>query len=227
MAIINSTAYLYIRRLINLQIMFKPKFLIAAIAGLLFFSKANAQTDTSYYDLGRTLLKKDFTQSITVKGTDLEKMPFDNIADAIKVWFYGAYTNKVAMVYIIDGNLVNDVNAYSIYDIDEVTLIQNALTQTSGSNHQQQLVVIKTKRSNKKGWIVEANGQANISSLYTNNIPVTNTTLNQSGTTTSTTYQTGQKSTTALYQQYDVSARGSSGGMQYGLSADYLGDALP
>lgn len=204
--------------------MIKPKLLITALAVILFFSKASAQ-DSTHYDLGRIRLKKEFTQSVTVKGEDLAKMPFDNLADAINTWFYGSYTNTTNLVYIIDGNLVNDVNAYSIYDIDEITLIQNALTKIGGASQQQQLVLIKTKRPKTPGSGVTANGQASLSKIYTNNVRTVEPYGNS--TTTSNSYQSGLKSTTTLYQQYYISAYKNTGSMQYGVSADFLGDGLP
>jgi hypothetical protein len=198
--------------------MIKPKLLVVALAVILFFTKAHAQTDTSYYDLGRIHLKKDFTQGVTVKGEDLEKMPFTNLADALNVWFYGTYSNQVTLVYIIDGNLVNDVNAYSIYDIDEATLIQNAVANISGAAGPEQLVLIKTKRADKKGFGITANAQADISSMYTNN-NILNAQTN--------TYQTGLKTTTTLYQQYYISAYKNTDKINFGISADYLKDIMP
>jgi hypothetical protein len=194
----------------------KPILLFTALAGLLLFSKASAQVDTTQLDLGRMQLKKDFTQHITIKGEDLEKMPFDNLAEAINVWFYGSYTNTANLVYVIDGNLVNDVNAYSIYDIDEVTLVQSALSHINGTVQQQQLVLIKTKRPKNKGYGVTASGQAYVSNLFTNNIPDQNDN-----------YQTGLKSTTTVYQQYNVSAYKNTDNIQFGVSANYLRDVLP
>jgi len=192
--------------------MCKPKLIIVALAAILFFSKANAQNDTTHFDLGHMQLRKDFTQNITVKGSDLEKMPFTNLADAINVWFYGAYSNTNTLVYIIDGNLVNDVNAYSIYDIDEVTLVQNSVSKLAGAVGPQQLVLIKTKRTKTKGLEVTAAGQANLSSLYTNNLPSN---------------ESGEKSRTTVYQEYYAAVHQNTGNMQFGVSADYTHDALP
>jgi len=202
--------------------MIKPKLLVTALVVILLFAKANAQ-DTTHYDLGRIQLKKDFTQSVTVKGEDLAKMPFTNLAEAINVWFYGSYSNSSTLVYVIDGNLVNDVNAYSIYDIDEVTLIQNAVTHIAGiSQQQQQMVLIKTKRSKVKGSGVTAVAQADISKLYTNNIRSYTATPEQVFD-----YQTGLKTSTTLYQQYYVSAYQNTGNIQFGVSADLTTDGLP
>ena len=197
--------------------MIKPKLLVAVLAVILFFTKAHAQTDTSYYDLGRIHLKKDFTQSVTVKGEDLEKMPFTNLAEALNVWFYGSYSNSGTLIYVIDGNLVNDVNAYSIYDIEEATLIQNAVTNISGAAGPEQLIIIKTRRAKAKGFGITANAQANVTSLYTNN--------NFDSYTNS--YTSGLKSTTTVYQQYYISAHETTDNVNFGISADYLRDVLP
>src|SRR5258707_721687 len=81
-----------------------------------------AQDDSSWYDLGGTRVEKKFTQHISIKGEDLEKMPFANLSEAINVWLYGIYSNPSSLVYIVDGNIVTDVNAWSIYDIEEMVL---------------------------------------------------------------------------------------------------------
>ncbi len=83
---------------------------------------AFAQKDTSRLDLGYLTLNKNFTQTITIRGEDLEKMPFTNLDDAVAAWVFGAYTVRGAIQYIVDGNPVSDPNAYSIYDIESVTL---------------------------------------------------------------------------------------------------------
>jgi len=47
---------------------------------------AHAQTDSSYLDLGRIKLRKDFTQTVTIKGADLQRMPFANVTEAISTY---------------------------------------------------------------------------------------------------------------------------------------------
>ncbi len=54
------------------------------------------------------------------------RMPFANLSDALAAWFYGAYTQPVDLQYVVDGNPVSDVNSYSVYDIEEVVLVENA-----------------------------------------------------------------------------------------------------
>ena len=119
--------------------------------GLLVFlsspRKCFPQKDTTvYYDLGYLHLNKAFTQAITIKGSDLEKMPFTHLSDVIGVWTYGAYTGRGTVTYLVDGLPVGDVNGYSIYDIDEIVLVQNASALVNTGGAQQEIVLVKTKR---------------------------------------------------------------------------------
>jgi hypothetical protein len=188
--------------------MAKP-LLITTVLIFCFSCIARGQSDTSNYDLGRILIKKQFTQGITVKGNDLEQFPFSNLADAINVWFYGTYTNTATLVYVIDGNIINDVNAYSIYDIDEITLVQNALGQVSGASPGQQLVLIKLKtdRPGKQG--IKAAGQTNV-------VSATNTNSTQA-----------EKTSARIYNQYYLSGYKNFEDFSLGISADYQRDAIP
>src|SRR5215831_7266216 len=131
---------------------------LCLIGSLFLHNSLSAQNDSSRYDLGRIQLNKEFTQAITIKGSQLEKMPFPNLSDAINVWLYGVYSNSLTLVYVIDGNIVSDVNAWNIHDIENITLIQNSLIQVNGSTRQQQLVLITTKRNHaaKQGVIASA-----------------------------------------------------------------------
>lgn len=75
--------------------------------------------DSTRLDLGWLTIDKDLAQTITVKGADLEKMPFVNLSDAIRAWFFGGYTVPGTLAYVVDGNPVTDVNLYPIYEIEE------------------------------------------------------------------------------------------------------------
>ncbi len=188
--------------------MLKRYLLLSAFA-LAAVLKVNAQTDTSNYDLGRISVKKDFTQTITIKGSDLERYQFSDLADAINVWLYGTYSNSSNLLYVIDGNIINDVNAYSIYDIDEITLVQNAAAYVSGASLGAQVVLIKlkTNRQGKQG--IEAAGQTSLVNLRND------------------THMPGTKSTNNVYNQYYLSGYKNFDHLQVGVSADYQRDVLP
>ncbi len=188
--------------------MFKPIPILAALLFALLFT-ANAQTDSTHFDLGRILVKKDFTQSITIKGSDLERYQSSDLSDAINVWLYGTYTNSSSVIYVVDGNIINDVNSYSVYDIDEITLVQNALPQVSGAGPGQQMVLIKLRNGGPGKQGVQVAGQTSIA-----------TQRNQNGTP-------GEKSTTNLYNQYYLSGYRNFQNAHFSASADYQHDVFP
>ena len=188
--------------------MFKPLLFLTVFISFFLFN-ADAQTDTSSYDLGRVSVKKDFTQTVTIKGSDLEHYQFSDLADAINVWLYGTYTNAGSLIYVVNGNIVTDVNAYSIYDVDEITLVQSALAQASGAGTGQQMILIKLKTNRHEKQGVTAAGQTSLVNSWN---------LNKND---------GLKSTTGLYNQYYISAFKNIGNVNTGVSFDYQRDVLP
>lgn len=184
---------------------------LAVLAALsLSFSTVFAQTDSTHYDLGRVQLHKSLTQNITIKGTNLEKFPFANLADAINVWLYGTYSSdNNRFIYVIDGNLINDVKAYNIHDIEEITLVQNAIAQINGAQSQKQLILIKTRHNHPGKSGFEAAGQTNLVTLR-NSQDLYNI-----------------NSTTNLFHQYYASAYQNTGNINAGISATYLRDVTP
>jgi len=163
-----------------------------------------AQRDTSRLDAGWLSLDRSFTQGITVKGADLEKMPFANLADAIRAWFYGAYTVPGTLAYVVDGNPVTDVNLYPIYEIEEVTLVQNATGAAAYGSTQQDLVIVTTKRGKGRSGFRVA-GQAGL--------------VNANGN--------GVSTLTNVYHQYYVGGYQNLGKVSYGISAGWIRDVSP
>jgi hypothetical protein len=165
---------------------------------------SRAQSDSARLDVGYLHLKRDFTQNITVKGSDLERMPFTNLSDAIAAWFYGAYTQPVTLQYVVDGNPVSDVNAYNIHDIEEVVLVQNAAALVNTANGQQELVIVRTRRGQgKRGFTADA----------------------QTGLVNDKAY--GQVSELRLYHNYYVNAWQNLDKVSFGLSGNYTRDVYP
>ncbi|MGZ3776130.1 MAG: hypothetical protein ACXVI9_00640 [Mucilaginibacter sp.] len=189
--------------------MFKSIFLAAALVVLLAFT-VTAQDDSLYYDLGRVLVKKSNTKTTTIKGFDLEKYQASNLSDAINVWLYGTYSTAGSIVYVVDGNILTDVNVYSIFDIEEVTLVESATTQVSGAGPGKQMVLIKlrTDRTGKKG--IEVNGQNSLVDLRKQaNLPP------------------GATTTNSVYNQYYISAYRNYKNVRVGVSTEYERDVQP
>jgi hypothetical protein len=113
----------------------------------------SAQTDSSRYDIGYVTLNKSFTQTITIRGEDLEKMPFVNLSGALHAWLLGAYVQPGMLAYVVDGNPVTDVDMYPIYDIEEVIYVHNAVGTAAYGNSLQELVLIATRSGKEKEGI--------------------------------------------------------------------------
>jgi hypothetical protein len=165
---------------------------------------AIGQYDSTRLDVGYFRFEKDFTQNITIKGADLEKMPFANLSDAIAAWFYGAYTTPATLQYVVDGNPVSDVNAYSIYDIEEVVLVQNAAAIVNTADGQQQMVIVRTRRGKGKQGVTAAG---------------------QMGLTDST--ASGRTSEFRMYHNYYLTAWQNLSKISFGVSGNYLRDIFP
>ncbi|WP_158557174.1 autotransporter domain-containing protein [Mucilaginibacter conchicola] len=192
------------------------KFLLAgSILTALSFSAltSKAQNDSTYFDLGRVRVKKDFTQAVTVKGADLERYPFTNIASALNVWFTGIYLDSQNTLYVIDGNLINDINSYSVQDIEEVSLIQNALVQVNGAYQQKQLVAITTRRQHAQNAGVRVSAMINA--------------VARSHDKVSDQMPDNGKTTVSTYHEYNVAAFKKNETSRFGLSFNYQHDVQP
>lgn len=184
---------------------------------LLFTVNVLAQTDTDLLDLGRVQVHKKFTQHISIKGGDLEKFPAANLSEALNVWLYGTFSNKNTLVYVIDGNITTDVNVYSVYDIEEVTFIQNAMVQLNGVVQNAQMAYIKTRRNQpgKSGVTVAA--QTNMVErrlLYPEDKQAEET-------------NNDKTSDLSLFHRYYISAYKNTNRSKFGISAAYLKDVFP
>jgi len=163
-----------------------------------------AQHDSTHLDLGYLTLNKAFTQQITIRGADLEKMPFSDLSTAIAAWAYGAYSKPGILQYVVDGNPVTDVNAYSIHDIEEVVIVENAAATIGTAPGQGELVLIRTKRGRGPGGFC-ASAQTGVVGA------------------TGSEYTT----TTALFHNYYVSGYRNLGKVSFGGSANFIRDVQP
>ncbi len=179
----------------------KATFCLPVVLSVLAVS---AQRDSSKIDIGLLSLDKGLTQAISIKGAELEKMPFVNLSDAIAVWLYGAYTRPGTLAYVVDGNPVTDVNMYPIFDIEEVTLVENATAAAGYGGTQQELVVIRTKRGAGDGGmrVAAQTGLVNADKV-------------------------GQHTNTGIYHQYYTAAYHNFNKLSVGISADWVRDVNP
>lgn len=163
-----------------------------------------AQTDTSRMNIGWLSLDSSLTQTLRIKGEDLEKMPFANLSDAINAWYYGAYTQPQSLQYFVDGSPVADVNAYSVFDIEEVVLVENAAAMAYTGGSQQEVVLIRTRRGKARTGMTAAVQTGLVSG---GNI--------------------GVSTDSRWYHQYYLGANIHPGQWAFGASASWLRDILP
>lgn len=111
---------------------------------------------------------------------------------------------------MIDGNIISDVNACSIFDVELVTLIEGTIAQTAGAKAGQQLVLIKlrTVRNGKKG--IEVNGQNSLINVRNTNNNALESTANSS-----------------IYDQYYLSGYRNYDKGSIGITAEYQRDVNP
>lgn len=176
--------------------------LSTAFAFCLSASVLHAQNDSSSINAGALKLSKHFTQNVTIKGEDIERFPFSSLEDAINVYFNGAYTNAENLLYVIDGNLGADINAYSAHDIESITLLQDARALVGGVHRAQQVVIVQTR---------------------------TRMTGKSSLTASASTYLTKRRdqNNSSLYYQVNTTGRYSRRNFEVGASVSYLRDAVP
>jgi hypothetical protein len=181
-----------------------------------FYTDLSAPADSSVYDLGRITVQRKFTQAITIKAADLEKMPVMDLKEALATYYNGIYGSTQKFSYIINGVLNNDVNAYSIFDIEEVTFVQSAFNALNGVLPSQVLVLVKTRRGGPGTFGVTVSGQTNAISKYVQEVPVTATNADNAG-----------KASNALYHQYNVSFYSNSEIVTYGGSLGFQHNVFP
>ncbi|HVW59976.1 MAG TPA: hypothetical protein VHC48_08080, partial [Puia sp.] len=167
---------------------------------LLISFSAYSQNDSTRLDAGGIVLKRAFAQNVTIKGEDLEKMPFSDLSDAINVWLNGVYTISGNIIFVVDGNIAGDVNSYSIHDVKEAVLVQNAGVLTGTAGNQQQMVLITTRQGRDTPGI-------------------------RTAAQTFLVHSPG--ASTSLYHQYFASVGKSFKKVSAGISANYLRDVVP
>lgn len=191
----------------------KLPLIIFSFISLLLFQRVIAQPDSSRIDAGQLYLDKQLTQGIRIKGADLEKMPFTNLADALSAWSYGSYMQPENIVYVVDGNPLADANAYSIHDIEEVFLVQDASVSLNtavpygegftASPHSGQVIIalVRTRRGARPGLGLSLSAKAGVTGL--------------------------PNARTSVYQQYYAGISRSAGKLDYGFSFDHVHDVWP
>lgn len=189
----------------------KPLLLVLTLFCLL--QTTFAQNDSAHFDLGRLRLKKDFTQATVIRAEDIARLPFLNLSEIIRSWANGGLTDKRGMMYVVDGITVTDIDAYNIEDIEDITIIRNALVNQNGAGNMQLLAVVRTRQRTQTSPRIRISAMGGA--------------LDRKATRqTSTNRQQTEKAFAGNYQQFALSAMGGNEHFSYGGSLAFLHDAL-
>lgn len=184
--------------------------------------------DSTRIDLGRLSLNKNFTILKTVKAGDLDKIPSHSLTPVLNNYFFGYLFNEnESPVYIVDGSIRQNISGLSIFDIEEVSLIQNVFALAlNGNTDKRPVLLITTKRTRRNVWEVRGEVQMAIQKYkkekYNHLTSIYNPVHNEYR------YSFGNdENDIEFYQQYylSVSKRTSNGGLT--IAANYQKDKNP
>lgn len=175
---------------------------------------ANAQSDTTYFDMGRMKVKKEFTQTTTIKAKEIENIPSLSLSEIIRSRTSGSLTVKDQIVYVIDGITVADIDGYNIRNIEDITIVRNAAGNQNGAGNMQLLALIRTKAWNQHIKPIEFSAMGSGISRRAN-------------VSTRASNEQMENIVAGNFQQYTLTLRGGKPALNYGGSLAYMHDALP
>lgn len=139
---------------------------------------------------------------MVIKGVDLQNFYFLSTADAIQTRVGTAHD----ILYVLDGVVINDINAYSIYDIEEIIIIDNAIAGINSALANSVTAFVKTNRETKGLPALTVASKAGALSSRDNKDHQ---------------YLSAARETKS-YQQYFIASRFSKEKWNAGVSLDYL-----
>ncbi len=185
-----------------------------AFALLLFTATVSAQSDSAWFDMGRIRLNKAFTQATTIRTSDIARIPFLNLSEVIRSWANGALTQKDQIVYVVDGITVVDIDVYNIQDIEDITIIRNALGNQSGVDNLQLMALVRTKQWSPESRHIRFSAMGSA--------------LHRRVTSNISRYQQQTENVfSGNFQQYALSVSGGNQKINYGGSLGFVHDEMP
>lgn len=171
------------------------------LAIVLFTLTAKSQIDTTQYNLWATQVSKEFSQHITVKGADLQKMAINNLGEYMKNRTILADGNNDTIYYFVNGFPHPAAHMINIHDIEELTILFNPVFSIDNRRPDKLTVLVKTNNAQEK-IRVTFNSQVNVLSLDDPNIYA-------------------REKQKGLFQQHYLSVAGTNKKLMYGASFTY------
>lgn len=171
------------------------------LAIVLFTLTAKSQTDTTQYNLWAIQVSKEFSQHITVKGADLQKMAINNLGEYMKNRTILADGNNDTIYYFVNGFPHPAAHMINIHDIEELTILFNPVFSIDNRRPDKLTVLVKTNTPSEKTQVVfntQVNGlRLDLPSVY------------------------GQDKQKGFFQQHYLSVAGTNKKIMYGASFTY------
>jgi hypothetical protein len=101
---------------------------------------------------------------ITIEGKEFNKFPTNNFLEAINAFFPWVYKTGNSYTYVVDGNVLQDINGLSLHDIEEVSFSRTNMDGRLYPFSRAGIFYIKTKRPRIADVAVNFNTQYNIAS---------------------------------------------------------------
>ncbi len=209
-------------RLYLYEIMKPVLTLLFCLSGLLSVAQQDT-IDASLLQVGYTgipVKSRLINPVFVIKGDDIRRFPglsFLEAVDGLFPWVCSFESNANDFLYIIDGNVIVDVNAVSLYNIEDVTFIRGGVDAGNYPYTKRGTFIIHSKKTSTLSSF-----QFNITSGYQylkNDSPFF---APQNALSTSS-----SASTKELLQNYQISYSGKTGKAVYFLSANYANDKSP
>jgi hypothetical protein len=100
---------------------------------------------------------------IVIKGEEISRFPSNNFLDAVNglyPWLF-QQTTPTNYTYVVNGHILQDINAISLYDIEEVSFSRGNMDGTLYPFSQAGVFYIKTKTANSRKPVIRFHSQYN------------------------------------------------------------------
>jgi hypothetical protein len=155
-----------------------------------------------------------------IKGDDIRRFPTLNFLEAVNglfPWVFSFEPNANDFLYVVDGNILADINAISLYNIEEVAFIRGGLETGNYPFAKRGSFIIRTK-SRSASSSFEFNANTGFQYLKSGRpFPLSNNPF----------YRYDSTRSKGVFQNYQLSYFGKAGKTNYYFSGNFAYDQTP
>lgn len=200
----------------------------AAITISLFFLVISSfgqqdSTESKPWQLGYTEIEREsylINPVFIIKGEDIRRFPTLNFLEAVNglfPWVFSFEPNANDFLFVVDGNILADINAISLYNIEEVAFVRGGLEAGNYPFAKRGSFIIRTK---SKSASASFEFNANTGLVYLKN-------GSPFRFVNSAFYRYDSARSKGVQQNYQLSYSGKKGKASYFLSGNFAHDQNP